>query len=199
MPILPWKSRPELTENRLKIIAEGLLNVRHDTYAELATALDDNYSRACTTFGRQRQYLLQLAQSGQYEWLTLASPAMDLTVNIVTTPVRFFTDDHDSPKKRGFFKRNEVDQLFSSSDNEPILFRFVVEPAATDVDEDQVYFLGYNVFQEVVVEWRYRPVTTVLHSVDSSLPKAVVQPDAEVQLKPAVNAQGGDTAANNDG
>ena len=198
MPIFPWQSRSDLTESRLRIVAEGLLNVRHDTYAELASNLDDNYSRACATFGRQRQYLLQLARSGRYDWLTLASPAMDLTVNIGSIPVRFFTDDHDSPKKRGFFKRNEVDQLFSSNDSEPVLFRFIVEPAATDDDEDQVFFLGYNVFQEVVVEWRYRPATTVLHAVESTPPKAVVQPDAEVDLKPAADTQG-DVAASNDG
>lgn len=195
MLIEPWQSRPDLTEIRLRIIAEGLLNVRHDTYAELATPLDDNYSRACATFGRQRQYLLQLALSKRYDWLGLASPAMDLTINIGTTPIRFFTDDHANPKKRGYFRRNEVDQLFSTDDNEPVIFRFVVEPALTSEDEDQVFLLGHNAHQELVVEWQYRPVATILHAVDSSEPKTVVQAEAEIGLKSASDHQD-DKAAN---
>jgi hypothetical protein len=73
MAIAPWQAHAELTEERLSIIAEGLLNVRHDTYAELSTHLDDNYTRACATFGRQRVWVTQLALSGRYNWLTLAS------------------------------------------------------------------------------------------------------------------------------
>lgn len=196
MTMLPWQARNDLTEKRLSIIADGLLNVRHDTYVELATRLDDNYVRACATFGRQRQWLMQLAQSGRYEWLTLASPAMDLTVNIGAIPVRFFTDDHDSPKKQGYFRRNEVDQLFSTNDTEPVMFRFVVEPAATADDEDRVFFLGYNAYQEVVVEWQYRPRTAVLHPVEADVPQAVVQSDVEVGLKSQDKEQGGEVASN---
>jgi hypothetical protein len=197
MTMLPWQAHQALHEKRLALIAQGLLNVRHDTYAELATRLDDNYSRACTTFGRQRQWLMQLAQSGRYAWLTLASPAMDLTVNIGGIPVRFFTDDHDSPKKQGYFKRNEVDQLFSTDDAKPVMFRFVVEPAATADDEDRVFFLGYNAYHEVVVEWQYRPRTAVIHPVESPVPQAVVQPDAEVGLKSQDKAKDDKAAGNN--
>lgn len=196
MAMFPWEARQDLTEARLRVIAEGLLNVRHDTHAELATRLDDNYSRACTTFGRQRQWLLQLAKSGRYSWLTLASPAMDLTVNIGNIPARFFTDDHDSPKKRGYFRRNDVDQLFSTNDTEPVMFRFVVEPAATSDDEDRVFFLGHNAYQEVVVEWQYRPRTAIIRPVESDVPRAVVQSDAEVGLKLQDEEQGGDAASN---
>lgn len=195
MPIQPWESRPDLTEARLKVIAEGLLNVRHDTYAELATPLDDNYSRACATFGRQRQYLLQLALSKRYDWLGLASPAMDLTINIGTTPIRFFTDDHTNPKKQGYFRRNDVDQLFSTDDSEPVIFRFVIEPALTPDDEDRVFLLGHNAHQELVVEWLYRPVTSILHVIDASEPKAIVQADAKVGLK-STAIQNDDKAAN---
>lgn len=194
MNILPWQAHSELSQVRLSIIAEGLLNIRHDTYAELATRLDDNYSRGCTTFGRQRQWLLQLAKAGKYDWLSLASPTMDLTVNIGGIPVRFFTDDHDSPKKQGYFRRNEVDQLFSTDDTQPVLFRFVVEPAATPEDEDRIYFLGHNAYQEVVVEWQYRPSTSVMHPVETVEPTAVVQPDAEVGLKSDEKEQDGEVA-----
>lgn len=196
MTMLPSQAHKDLNEKRLSIIAEGLLNVRHDTYAELATRLDDNYSRACATFGRQRQWLMQLAQAGRYHWLTLASPAMDLTVNIGSIPVRFFTDDHDSPKKQGYFRRNEVDQLFSTNDTEPVVFRFVVEPAAMADDEDRVFFLGYNAYQEVVVEWQYRPKTAVFHPVEADVPQTVVQSDAEVGLKSQDKEHGGEVASN---
>lgn len=197
MTMLPWQANPELTEKRLSIIAEGLLNVRYDTHVELSSRLDDNYTRATATFGRQRQWLLQLAQSGRYDWLTLASPAMDVTVNIGMVPVRFFTDDHDSPKKGGYFKRNEVDQLFSTDDTKPVIFRFVVEPAANADDEDRVFFLGYNVYQEVVLQWQYRPRIAVIHPVQSDVPPAVVQSDAEIGLKSQDKEQGSETASSN--
>lgn len=197
MPMLPWQAHEDLTEQRLSIIADGLLNVRHDTYAELATKLDDNYIRGCATFGRQRQWLMQLAKSGKYGWLTLASPTMDLTVNIGSIPVRFFTDDHDSPRKPGYFKRNEVDQLFYTDDTKPVMFRFIVEPAATADDEDRVFFIGHNAYHEVVVEWQYRPKTAVILPVEPSTPKPVVQPDAEVGLKSQNKEQNDKTASNN--
>ena len=198
MSMLPWQAHEDLTEQRLSIIAEGLLNVRHDTYAELATKLDDNYIRGCATFGRQRQWLMQLAKSGQYDWLTLASPAMDLTVNIGSIPVRFFTDEHDNPKKPGYFKRNEVDQLFYTDDTKPVMFRFVVEPAATADDEDRVFFIGHNAYQEVIVEWQYRPTATVIVPIEPQAPMPVVQSEVEVDIK-ALNKEQEDKAVKNNG
>ena len=121
---------------------------------------------------------------------------MDLTFNIGDIPVRFFTDDHDSPQKPGYFRRNEVDQLFSTDDNEPIMFRFVVEPAALTEDEDHVFFLGHNAYQEVVVEWQYRPRTAVIHPVEADVPQAVVLSDAEVGLKPQDKDQGDEAVSN---
>lgn len=122
---------------------------------------------------------------------------MDLTVNIGAIPVRFFTDDHDKPKKGGYFKRNEVDQLFSPDDTKPVIFRFVVEPAANADDEDRVFFLGYNAYQEIVLEWQYRPRIAVIHPVQSDVPQAVVQSDAEIEFKFEDKKQGGETASSN--
>jgi hypothetical protein len=198
MSLSPWQIYPELTEERLSIISEGLLNVRHDTHSELATRLDDNYSRACATFGRQRQWLMQEAKSGRYKWLALSCPTMDLTVNIGSIPVRFFTDDHDSPRKLGYFRRNDADQLFSSDETQPVMFRFVVEPSLVESEEDRVFFLGYNIFQEVVVEWRYRPKTTTIYPIESDVPPAVVQSDAEVEIKSPDEKESGDAANGSD-
>lgn len=54
-PILPAPSQfhPQLTVERLSLIAEGILNVLDDTYSQLSTSLDDNYTRGTCTFGRQ--------------------------------------------------------------------------------------------------------------------------------------------------
>lgn len=197
MSMLPWMAHADLTERRLNVIAEGLLNVRHDTCAELITELDDNYIRGCATFGRQRQWLMQLAKNGKYDWLTLASPTMDVTVNIGAVPVRFFTDDHDSPKKPGYYRRNMVDQLFETDDTKPVIYRFIVEPAATEDDEDRVFFLGHNAYQEVVVEWQYRPRAAIILPVEPGAPKPVVQPNAEVGLKIQGDNHDAKAASNN--
>ena len=103
---LPWDFHPQLTEERLTIIAKELLRVLNDTYAQLSTSLDNNYTRSTCTFGRQWQLLIDLCLSGQYDWLHLTNAGLDITFTIDTIPVRFFTDDPANPKKDGFYRRN---------------------------------------------------------------------------------------------
>ncbi len=66
----PWEFYPELTEERLSIIAEELLRVLAHTSEQLSTPLDDNYTKGTCTFGRQRQLLIKLCMSDKYDWLS---------------------------------------------------------------------------------------------------------------------------------
>jgi len=173
----------ELADDRLRQIAIKLLDVRYSTIREMNSPYDDNYTREGAVFGRSRNMLIEMAMSKQYSWMTLAHAGMDVTFNIGGVPCRFFRDDPDSPEKVGFFKRNATDNLFEEDENAPVMWRFVVEKALTDEDEDRVHFIGYNVFQEKVSEWMYRPSTPTLHSVDSDVPPAAIIPPAEVGLR----------------
>jgi hypothetical protein len=181
--IHPKNFRPELTDDRLSVVATSLLDVRYATIREMNTQFDDNYTRETAVFGRSRNMLIQLAQNGKYDWLSLKHAGMDITFVIGEVPCRFFRDDPESPDKLGFFKRNAVDDLFSTDDQEPVMWRFVLEKAMTEDDEDKVFFLGYNVYQEKVAEWEYSASTAALHSVDKDTPSAIEIPPASVEVR----------------
>lgn len=172
---LPWDFHPQLTEERLTIIAKELLQVLNDTYAQLSTTLDNNYTRSTCTFGRQWQLLIDLCLSGQYDWLHLTNAGLDITFTIDTIPVRFFTDDPANPKKDGFYRRNPADQLFAPEVNIPVLHRFVVEKPEFEGEGAKVHFISYNALDEEVSKWTYNdePTTALLHSTDDTPPESV--------------------------
>ena len=174
---------PELSDRNLLVIATRLLDVRFNTLQELQDPLDDAYTREATCFGRSRNMLIQLTQSGLFEWLSLSHGGMDVTFKIGQVPCRFFRDDVEVPGKPGFFKRNVADNLFSVDKNEPVVFRFIVEGAQTADDEDHVFFVGYNAHLNRVTQWVYRSSTPTLHSVDQNVPQSVMLPPPEVGLR----------------
>ncbi|WP_136066375.1 hypothetical protein [Modicisalibacter radicis] len=173
----------ELSEKRLATVAELLLDVRFNTMQEMNSPHDDSYTRECTVFGRTRNALVELCQSDKHDWLKLASPGMDVTFRIGNVPCRFFRDDPESPEKRGFFRRNQVDDLFSEEDSEPVMWRFVIEKAMTEEDEDRAFFIGHNVYQEKVCQWSYGPSGPILHSVDNEIPPTAELPSPEVGVR----------------
>lgn len=168
----PSHFSPDLSNERLEVIARALLDIRHTTIRELNSKYDSNYSREGTAFERSRNLLIDMCLEKGHDWLRLASSAMDVTFRIGSIPCRFFRDDPESPKKRGFFKRNLVDNLFATDEGEPVMWRFVVERAETDEDEDRVHLIGFNAFQEKVSQWTFGDSIRSLHSVDKEVPVA---------------------------
>jgi len=173
----------ELSDERLRQIAVPLLDLRYATLRELNSPFDDNYTRETAIFGRSKNMLIEMALSNVFPWMVLANAGMDVTFNIDRVPCRFFRDDPDTPEKAGFFRRNAVDGLFADDENAPVMWRFVIEKAMTDEDEDRVHFIGYNVFQEKVAEWMYRPSMPMLHTVDREVPPVAIIPPAIVGLR----------------
>ena len=174
----PTDFRPALTDARLRVVAEALLDVFFDTELEMATPLDDGYTRGCATFGRQRNALIHLCTNGEHEWLKLTNAAMDVTFEIGGVPCRFFADDPLQPRKRGFFRRNACDQLFADSLGEPALFRFIVAKPATPDEDVEVFFIGYDEGDNEVFRWQHSRSAPVNSSDDADVP-------AEVALEPA--------------
>ena len=182
----PWVYYEALSEPRLRLIAGTLLDVLYDTTLELDTPLDDAYTRGSATFGRQRNALIRLCQSGDHPWLRLVHGGMDVTFEIGSVPCRFFSDDPQNPKKPGYWKRNESDQLFSARPGDPEVFRFVVEKETPEGESD-VYFVGYDAQQQEVFRWRYSASVPTLAATDHELPREVDLPPAQAKLprKPA--------------
>ncbi|NHQ81555.1 hypothetical protein HA051_08205 [Chromobacterium vaccinii] len=179
----PWEYHPALTQERLITIAELLRDVYYKTEVDLSTPLDWGYTRGTTTFGRQHRALILLWQSKKHPWFEILNAAMDLVFAFEGVPIRFFSDDPKSPKKPGYYRRNDVDQLFSDDVGMPVILRFVVEKPLTDEDDVSVYFLGHNCLEEEVFRWKYAAEPAhVLHAVGGEPPAAVEQQPAEVDL-----------------
>jgi len=177
----PWEFYPALLEARLEVIAEALLDVYYDVQSELVSPLDDNYTRGTTTFGRQKNKLIQLCRSAVYSWLDLRNTSNDLTCAIDGIPFRFFRDDHENPSKRGFWRRNDQDDMFPVADDQPVIFRFVVEHSRNQEDEATVYFLGFTQEGQLACEWRYSETIRTLRSVTGTRPTAEETPPPVVE------------------
>lgn len=179
----PSDFRPQLTDARLRVIAEALLDVMYDTQLVLDSVLDDGYTRGTTTFGRQRNAIIALCQSGKYPWLKLTHAAMDVTFEIEGIPCRFFADDPTNPKKRGFWRRNQCDRyLFEPEAGQPQVFRFIVDKGQGDNSDPDIFFVGFDTDQVAVFEWQFTRSTPVLAAVDESMPKEVPIPAPVLQF-----------------
>lgn len=179
----PQNFYADLTDDRLRLIAVSLMDVRAKTLAELTSDLDCNYVRESAAFGRSRNMLIQLCQSKTYDWLSMMHAGMDVTFGIGSVPCRFFRDDAQTPEKVGFFRRNAVDDLFADDDSQPVMWRFVIEKSLTEEDEDRVLFAGYNVYQEKIAEWQYRDSAPTLHSVDDLTPMSTLLPKVSIEIR----------------
>ncbi len=178
----PSKFHPELNDHMLSIVAEKLLEVRYTTLREMDSEYDDNYTRETAVFGRQRNAVIEMAMSTP--GMDLVHAGMDVTFKIGSVPCRFFTDDPVAPQKGGFFRRNRVDSLFAAEDELPVMWRFIVERAFSDEEEDRVFLAGFNAFLEKVSEWEFRPGRATLTAVDSDVPPTINIGPASVALKP---------------
>ncbi|PUA18266.1 hypothetical protein C7W93_14775 [Glaciimonas sp. PCH181] len=182
MAMQPSSFYPGLSDDRLRTIASRLLDVRFSTMQELNSPFDDNYTRESTVFGRSRNMLLHLGKQ-KIPWLDIKHSGMDVTIGIDSVPCRFFRDYVDNPEKRGFFKRNAVDCLFDIDETQPVMWRFVIERALNEDDEDRVFFIGYNVYHEKVAEWMYQNSTPTLHTVDNLTPAPALLMPAEIDIR----------------
>ena len=146
---------PELSDYALQSIAEALLDVRFSTYREMNSRFDDNYTRETAVFGRSKNMLIEMALERRFG-TTLLHAGMDVTFKVGEVPCRFFRDDPSSPEKAGFFKRNAVDGLFSIDDQHPVLWRFIVEKALTELlkthpDLDAIFALNNNIATALLI------------------------------------------------
>lgn len=178
----PTAFSADLTDDRLTVIAEQLLDIRYETIELLNTSLDDNYVKETAAYGRQRNMLIQLSLSNKYDWLKLLSPGMDITFSIGRIPCRFFTDDPMHPNKDGFFKKNLTDDLFATDDQIPVTWRFIVSKSHGEADS-KVYFIGYNIYNDKICEWVHSQENRSFYSVDMFIPESVEIPSAKVAIR----------------
>jgi hypothetical protein len=100
----PWEVDAALREDRLRFIAELLLEIRGEVaYAQEPDKGDGNWGLGCRAYERTAFRLIQLASSGGYPWLQAVNPSnnrLELALSIGGCPVRYLRGDSERPALR---------------------------------------------------------------------------------------------------
>jgi hypothetical protein len=188
----PQRFSPDLTGERLSVVGELMLDVLSKGIAATNTPLDCAYTRAVLPWGWIRNALRLMAQSRQHEWLSLKHAGNDLVIAIGEIPIRFFIDDHINPRKQRVLSPTEGEQaqltfnFAQRTDDQPALWRFIVERAATEDGENRVFFVGYNKVGEIIAKWEFTESVRAFRSTDSDIPApAELDPIALAPIYPS--------------
>ena len=134
---LPWEYHPDLTEERIIIIA-CLIAAARDDAVELfdEAAGDDGWTLGCRASQFARARILRAAAEGKFLWLDLLDRSRRLVFTIGEVPVRIYRGDADEPTERTLRQSySELQQLSFSFDKEDdgrsLAYRYAIE---TDVD-----------------------------------------------------------------
>ena len=135
--IYPWDYHPDLTEDRIKILAGMLVDGRHAALERFDEEAGDNgWTHGCRAFQFCRHRVLQAVDGGEYLWLTAIDRTLQLIFKIGEVPVRIYKGDADDPTDRTlrqtFGELRQLEMLFPEHDEgRDLAYRFAVE---TDVD-----------------------------------------------------------------
>lgn len=178
----PEDLSPELGSDRLSVVAELMLDVLAKAIAATSTQYDCAYSRGALSWAWIKNALLAVARSRTYDWLTIRHAGNDLVIGVGSYPVRFFIDDHENPRKPRVLSPTDGEAYQLSfdfgamSDATPALWRFIVERALTEDDENRVFFVGYNLYGEAVAKWQFTESVRGFRSTDDVIPAAAQLP-----------------------
>ena len=172
---LPVHYKPDLTHERLTIIADILLEEYYKTLDDLTSAYDSNYSIGCTAFDRQKNRIIALCLSGTYPWLNVLNSGNDLVFTIGSISCRFSSDNPNNPKKKATLTVNRYQrQLFDEAEHgDPCRFCFVLDKGYNDDLEPRVVFLGFDAADAIKCEWESDTVRTLRSISPVSTPRAV--------------------------
>ena len=100
----PWEVDAALQEDRLRFIAELLLEIRGEVaYAQEPDKGDGHWGLGCRAYERTGFRLIQLASAGGYPWLLAVNPSnnrLELALSIGGCPVRYLRGDSERPALR---------------------------------------------------------------------------------------------------
>lgn len=178
----PEEFSPELSSYRLSIVGELMLDVLAKAILATSTQYDCAYSRGALSWAWIKNALLTLAGSRAHDWLTIRHAGNDLVIGVGSHPVRFFIDDHAKPRKPRVLNPTDGEscQLHFNfaiqPDTTPVLWRFIVERAMSEEDENRVFFVGYNAIGEVVAKWQFTESVRAFRATDDDIPAAAELP-----------------------
>jgi len=128
----PWEVDPALREDRLRLIAELLLEIRGEVaYAQEPDKGDGHWGLGCRAYERTAFRLIQLASAGGYPWLQAVNPSnnrLELALSIGGCPVRYLRGDSERPALRQVERAEYQYRLWPSArDDEDWYWLLVLE------------------------------------------------------------------------
>ena len=192
----PIHYHSDLTHERLLIVAELLLDEYNKTLDDLSSETDDNYTRGCASFGRQKNRIKQSVLANTYPWLQIMNSTNDLVFKIGSIPCRFSNDNPNSPKKKAVLTANRYQMSFFDeieSDEMPCRFCFIIDDEGFGEDEPKVVFIGYDAYDLAKCQWESGAIRT-LHNVNPTDIPAPIEID-KPRVKPKKSTEEPDNEA----
>jgi hypothetical protein len=202
---LPHELHPELTPERLEVLAAILRNARHECLDEFnEKAGDTAWSYGCRARDWARAAFRRAVASGEYPWLDiLEDSGQRFVLSVKGVPLKFFKDDPEEPGDR-VHKLSVVEaaqgslfQYVGMSDNTTIAWRLLVETGVQNLMVTRIVFVGLNQFEETVSYYNVpldRPVTK-LYEIGMAREEGVELPPAAATVKKKVQDDAEDDAA----
>jgi len=182
--MMPWEVHPDLTEDRLEMVARLLAEVRNEARDEYDPEKGDGpWNLGCTAFYRSCSRISQAASD--FDWLGVIDPNFRFVFGIGAVPVRFFHGAAVSPRSNLLIRSNlelvwEQEVMEFVDEKEQQGWRWVIA-IETDVE-------GY-VAQVVIVQVNERKETRNAWSIPFegtvSVLAALGKVKAPVKLPPA--------------
>lgn len=184
----PWLMNPDLTREKIKIIADLICTVRSeviDLHEE-----DQGDTRLCLgirAYERARMRIINLANSNVYSWLSILTETGRFTFKIGNTPVRFTRNCPELLPARKLIVSEEARQFVFDDiypgygQSEPIVWFFVVDTPAM-VPAEAMYLVGYTLNNEIHCQWEI----PLEEFVSSSLTLVTNELEQPVEFQPAI-------------
>ncbi len=145
IPDLPWQVHPDLTRERLIVIAQLIAQGRNDAVVwHNAEIGDDSWVLGCRAFQLSRYQIISAAETGNLPWLEIVDGSKHLVFKIGKVPVRFYRGLAEEPTGRTlrqtYPELNQLSLVFPDERRE-LAYRFAVE---TDLDGSvsEIKFVG---------------------------------------------------------
>ncbi len=169
--VSPWDYHPDLTAERLRIVAQFIVEGRHAAVERHDEEAGDNgWTLGCRAFQFARARILRAIKDNIYPWLSAIDRSLQLIFKIGEVPVRIYRGDADEPTDRTlrqtYSELRQLGLLFEEQDQgRDLAYRFAVE---THIDGTvaSVHFVGLR-GESAILNWEVpidgfgRPVGTV--------------------------------------
>ncbi|HCA5260100.1 hypothetical protein NQ778_17135 [Acinetobacter baumannii] len=173
----PSAFEPLLTDNVLMYFAIPMLDIYHDVHMLLNSINDNNYTRGTTIFGRTYEQFKKLIVSEDCPVeVHLKDGTFKFIFQIGYAQIGFCKGDFTDPKSLKLRKYTPSNyDLFQFDDNQPVIWKFILNEPETEEEEAFIEFVGFNLANEPVAYWSSNDNrdSNKLHLLDPITPESV--------------------------